>query len=81
MVFLVRGIQKTDIERGMVLSAPGAITPHTKFEGEVYVLTKKKVADILLSLQDTDRNSTLELQMLLELLHNLQPMMDQLQKW
>jgi len=39
---LVRGIQKTDIERGMVLSAPGAITPHTKFEGEVYVLTKEE---------------------------------------
>ena len=39
---LVRGIQKTDIERGMVLSAPGAITPHTRFEGEVYVLTKEE---------------------------------------
>jgi len=39
---LVRGIQKTDIERGMVMSAPGAITPHTKFEGEVYVLTKEE---------------------------------------
>ena len=39
---LIRGIQKTDIERGMVLSAPGAITPHTKFEGEVYVLTKEE---------------------------------------
>ena len=34
---LVRGIQKADIERGMVMAAPGAITPHTKFEGEVYV--------------------------------------------
>ena len=39
---LVRGIQKTDIERGMVFAAPGAITPHTKFEGEVYVLTKEE---------------------------------------
>lgn len=39
---LVRGIQKTEIERGMVLSAPGSITPHTKFEGEVYVLTKEE---------------------------------------
>ena len=39
---LVRGIQKTDIERGMVLSAPGSITPHTEFEGEVYVLTKEE---------------------------------------
>ena len=79
---LVRGIQKTDIERGMVLSAPGAITPHTKFEGEVYVLTKeRKVEDIHLSLQDTDLNSMLELQMLLELLRNSQLMMDLLQKW
>src|SRR6056300_525322 len=39
---LVRGIQKTDIERGMVMAAPGAITPHTKFEGEDYVLTKEE---------------------------------------
>ena len=39
---LVRGIQKTDIERGMVMAAPGAITSHTKFEGEVYVLTKEE---------------------------------------
>ena len=39
---LVRGIQKTDIERGMVMAAPGSITPHTKFEGEVYVLTKEE---------------------------------------
>jgi elongation factor Tu len=39
---LLRGIQKVDIERGMVLSKPGSITPHTKFEGEVYVLTKEE---------------------------------------
>ena len=39
---LVRGIQKTDIERGMVLSAPDSIKPHTKFEGEVYVLKKEE---------------------------------------
>ena len=37
---LLRGIQKDDIERGMVISKPGAITPHTEFEGEVYVLKK-----------------------------------------
>lgn len=37
---LIRGIQKTDIERGMVLAKPGTITPHKKFEGEVYVLGK-----------------------------------------
>jgi len=39
---LLRGIQKVDIERGMVLSKPGSITPHTKFEAEVYVLTKEE---------------------------------------
>jgi len=37
---LIRGIQKTDIERGMVLSEPGSINPHLKFEAEVYVLNK-----------------------------------------
>jgi elongation factor Tu len=37
---LLRGIEKTDVERGMVLAKPGSITPHTKFEAEVYVLTK-----------------------------------------
>ncbi|WP_427161020.1 elongation factor Tu [Aliinostoc sp. HNIBRCY26] len=39
---LLRGIQKTDIERGMVIAKPGSITPHTQFEGEVYVLTEKE---------------------------------------
>ncbi len=39
---LLRGIQKTDIERGMVVAKPGSITPHTEFEGEVYVLTEKE---------------------------------------
>ena len=37
---LLRGIQRTDIERGQVLAAPGTIHPHTKFHGQVYVLTK-----------------------------------------
>ena len=37
---LLRGIQKTDIERGQVLAKPGTIHPHTKFKGQVYVLTK-----------------------------------------
>jgi len=39
---LLRGIQRTDIERGQVLAAPGSITPHTFFEGQVYVLTKEE---------------------------------------
>ena len=37
---LLRGVQRSEIERGQVLSAPGTIKPHTKFESEVYVLTK-----------------------------------------
>ncbi|MCG8365659.1 MAG: elongation factor Tu [Pseudanabaenales cyanobacterium] len=39
---LLRGVQKTDIERGMVLAKPGSITPHTTFEAEVYVLKKEE---------------------------------------
>jgi elongation factor Tu len=39
---LIRGIQKTEIERGMVLAKPGSITPHKKFEAEVYILRKKE---------------------------------------
>ncbi|MDP2948620.1 MAG: elongation factor Tu [Chloroflexota bacterium] len=37
---LLRGIERDDVERGMVIAAPGSIKPHTKFEGEVYVLSK-----------------------------------------
>ena len=39
---LLRGTEKDDVERGMVLAKPGSITPHTKFKGEVYVLTKEE---------------------------------------
>ncbi|MDY6783813.1 MAG: elongation factor Tu [Cyanobacteriota bacterium] len=39
---LLRGINKVDVERGMVLAKPGSITPHTKFESEVYVLKKEE---------------------------------------
>ena len=39
---LLRGVQREDIERGQVLAAPGTIQPHTKFEAEVYVLTKEE---------------------------------------
>lgn len=39
---LLRGVQKDDIQRGMVLAKPNTITPHTKFEGEVYILTKEE---------------------------------------
>jgi len=37
---LLRGVEKQELERGQVIAAPGSITPHTKFEAEVYVLTK-----------------------------------------
>ncbi|MBN1788701.1 MAG: elongation factor Tu [Sedimentisphaerales bacterium] len=37
---LLRGVEKKELERGQVIAAPGSITPHTKFEAEVYVLTK-----------------------------------------
>ncbi len=39
---LLRGIEKDDVERGMVLAKPGSITPHTSFEAQVYVLTKEE---------------------------------------
>ncbi len=39
---LLRGIDREDVERGMVIAKPKSITPHTKFEGEVYVLTKEE---------------------------------------
>ena len=39
---LLRGIEKTQIRRGMVLCKPGSITPHTQFKGEVYVLSKEE---------------------------------------
>jgi len=39
---LLRGVQKNEIQRGMVLSQTGTITPHTKFEGEVYILKKEE---------------------------------------
>src|SRR5438094_278742 len=39
---LLRGIERTDLERGQVLAKPGSITPHTKFEGNVYILSKEE---------------------------------------
>jgi elongation factor Tu len=39
---LLRGIERTDIERGQVLAKPGTITPHTEFDSEVYILTKEE---------------------------------------
>ena len=39
---LLRGIERTDIERGQVIAKPGSITPHTEFEAEVYILSKEE---------------------------------------
>jgi len=39
---LLRGVKREEIERGQVLAHPGSITPHTKFEGSIYVLTKEE---------------------------------------
>jgi elongation factor Tu len=39
---LLRGIERTDVERGMVLAKPGSIKPHTEFDAEVYVLKKEE---------------------------------------
>ncbi|HEV3003190.1 MAG TPA: EF-Tu/IF-2/RF-3 family GTPase, partial [Pirellulales bacterium] len=39
---LLRGLKREDVERGQVLAKPGSITPHTKFEAEVYVLSKEE---------------------------------------
>jgi elongation factor Tu len=39
---LLRGIEKEQLERGQVIAKPGSITPHTKFEGQIYVLTKEE---------------------------------------
>jgi elongation factor Tu len=57
---LLRGIDKKEIKRGMVIAKPGSITPHTKFKAEVYILRKKKVDVTLHSTTNTVLSSTLE---------------------
>ncbi len=57
---LLRGVQRTDIERGQVLAHPGTIKPHTKFKGEVYVLKKEEGGRHTRSSTDTDRSSISE---------------------
>ena len=39
---LLRGVKREDVERGQVLAKPGSVTPHTKFKGQIYVLTKEE---------------------------------------
>ena len=52
---LLRGVERTDVERGQVLCKSGSVTPHTKFEAQAYVL-KEREEDILHSLLNTDYN-------------------------
>ena len=58
MGLLLRGIERNEIERGMVLAKPGSITPHTKFKAEVYVLTKEEGGGTRRSSRGTGRSST-----------------------
>ena len=61
---LLRGVERTDVERGQVLCKPGSVTPHTKFEAQAYVL-KEEGGRHTPSLQSIDLSFILELQMLL----------------
>ena len=60
---LLRGIERTDVERGQVLAKPGSVTPHTEFECQAYILKKKKVEDTLLFSLNIDLSFILEQQM------------------
>ncbi len=56
---LLRGIKREEIERGQVLAKPGTIKPHTKFESEVYILSKDEGGTVILrSSKATVRSST-----------------------
>ena len=55
---LLRGIGRTDVERGQVIAAPGSIRPHTRFSCEAYVLTKARVGGTRRSSRTTGRSST-----------------------
>ena len=53
---LLRGIEKDDVERGQVIAKPGSITPHKKFKGEIYVLSKEEGGRQRRSSRDTGRS-------------------------
>ena len=57
---LLRGVERTDVERGQVLAKPGSVTPHTEFEAQAYVLKKEEEVDTHLSLLSIDLNFILE---------------------
>ena len=54
---LLRGIDKSEVKRGMVVVHPGAITPHDHFKASIYVLKKKKVVVIILSVTNIVHSS------------------------
>ena len=62
---LLRGIEKTDIRRGMVICKPGSVKPHKKFKAEVYILKKEEGGDIPHSITIIDLNFMFEQQTLL----------------
>ncbi len=55
---LLRGIERTDVERGQVVAKPGSITPHKKFMAQVYVLTRDEGGRTSRSFLAIDRSST-----------------------
>ena len=55
---LLRGTKREEVERGQVLAKPGSITPHTKFECEVYVLTRRRADGTRRSSTTTGRSFT-----------------------
>ena len=57
---LLRGIERTDVERGQVLAKPGSVTPHTKFEAQAYVLKKEEGGRHTPFFLNTDHNFILE---------------------
>ena len=69
---LLRGIDKDEVQRGQVLAAPGSITPHTKFEAEVYVLTQGEGSELLEYILSSKYNK-LSIKVSLYLLTSLNP--------
>ena len=63
LVFLLRGVEKADIQRGHVIAAPGSIKPHTKAKAQIYVLNKEEGGRHTPFSRDIARSSSLGLLM------------------
>ena len=63
---LLRGVERTDVERGQVLAKPGSVTPHTEFECQAYILKKEEGGRHTPFLRNIDRSFISELLMLPE---------------